>query len=78
MKQVGKYLKLGTNAGNIDLELPAKQGLDLNLHGERVDQSQFNGFNGDWDKDHVRGTVNGGGAPVDAGATSGNISVKFN
>lgn len=78
MKKVGKYLKLGTSAGNIDLELPAKQGLDLNLHGESVSQHQFNSFNGEWDKDHVHGTVNGGGASVDANANSGNINVKFN
>jgi DUF4097 and DUF4098 domain-containing protein YvlB len=77
MKQVGKYLRLGTSAGNIELELPAKQGLDLNLNAERVDQHQFNGFKGDWDERHVHGTVNGGGASVDANANSGNISVKF-
>lgn len=78
MIRVDKYLKLSTSAGNIDLVLPAKQGLDLNLHGERVSQHQFNGFNGDWDKDHVRGTVNGGGATVEAHASSGDVNVKFN
>lgn len=77
MKQVGKYMRLSTSSGDIDLELPAKQGLDLNLHGESVSQHQFNGFNGDWDKNHVRGTVNGGGASVDASA-NGDINVKFN
>jgi DUF4097 and DUF4098 domain-containing protein YvlB len=78
MKQVGKYLRLGTSAGNIELELPAKQGLDLDLNAERVDQHEFNGFKGDWDERHVHGTINGGGASVDANANSGNISVKFN
>jgi hypothetical protein len=77
MKQVGKYLKLDANSGNIELELPAKQGLTLNLRGDRVNQHQFNGFNGEWDKDHVRGTVNGGGPSVDANASSGNINVRF-
>jgi len=78
MKQVGKYLRLGTSAGNIELELPAKQGLDLNLNAERIDQHRFEGFKGDFDERHVHGTVNGGGASVDANANSGNISVKFN
>lgn len=77
MKHVGKYLRLSTSAGNIEVELPAKQGLDLDLRGDRVQQTQFSGFKGDWDKDHVHGTVNGGGAPVDASA-SGNVSVSFN
>ncbi|MDB5141473.1 MAG: hypothetical protein JWQ66_186 [Mucilaginibacter sp.] len=78
MKHVGKYLRLSSSAGDVNIELPAKQGLDLNLHGDAVNQHQFNGFNGEWDKDHVRGTVNGGGAPVSASASSGNINVKFN
>jgi hypothetical protein len=78
MKQVGKYLRLGTSAGNIELELPAKQGLDLNLNAERVDQHEFNGFKGTFDERHVHGTVNGGGASVDANANSGYIDVKFN
>ncbi|HVV56206.1 MAG TPA: DUF4097 family beta strand repeat-containing protein [Mucilaginibacter sp.] len=78
MKQVGKYLKLNTSAGNIDLQLPAKQGLDLNLRGDRVDETQFSDFKGQFDKDYVHGTVNGGGAPVDASASSGHINVRFN
>lgn len=78
MKQVGKFLRLGTSSGNIDLQLPAKQGLDLDLRGERVNQHQFNGFNGEWGKDHVKGTVNGGGNTVSASASNGDIDVKFN
>lgn len=78
MKQVGKYLRLGTSAGNIDLELPAKQGLDLDLNADRISQHQFEGFKGDFDERHVHGTVNGGGVSVDANANSGSIYVKFN
>jgi hypothetical protein len=78
MKQVGKYLRLGTSAGNIELELPAKQGLDLDLNAERVESHEFKGFNGTFDERHVHGTVNGGGASVDANANSGHINVSFN
>ncbi|MDB5133492.1 MAG: hypothetical protein JWP37_95 [Mucilaginibacter sp.] len=80
MKHVGKYLKLDANSGNIDLELPLKQGLDLNLKADRVNQHpwKISGFSGEWDKDHIKGTVNGGGIPVNANASSGNIDVKFN
>jgi hypothetical protein len=76
--KVGKYLKLNASSGDINMELPSKQGLSLNLKGDRVNQHQFSSFNGDWGKDHVRGTVNGGGASVSADASSGNINVKFN
>jgi hypothetical protein len=78
MIHVGKYVKLNSSAGDVDIELPAKQGLDLDMRGESVNQHQFNGFKGDWDKDHVRGTVNGGGATVSANANSGSVNVKFN
>jgi DUF4097 and DUF4098 domain-containing protein YvlB len=77
MEQVGKYLKLSASSGNVDIELPAKQGLDLDLSGERVDQHEFNGFKGDFDKHHVRGSINGGGALVEAHASSGDVNVTF-
>jgi DUF4097 and DUF4098 domain-containing protein YvlB len=69
IKQVGKYLKLGTSAGNIELELPLKQGLDLNINADRINQHPYNisDFTGDWDKNHIKGTVN-----------SGHINVSFN
>jgi DUF4097 and DUF4098 domain-containing protein YvlB len=78
MTHMGKYLKLHASAGNIDLELPSKQGLDLDLRGESINQHQFSGFKGDFDKHHVNGTINGGGIPVEASASSGDINVKFN
>jgi hypothetical protein len=80
INKVGKYLKLNTNSGNIELELPLKQGLNLDLRGERVNQhpSTISDFSGDWSKDHIKGTVNGGGIPVDAEASNGRLNVKFN
>jgi DUF4097 and DUF4098 domain-containing protein YvlB len=78
IKQVGKYVRLSTSAGNINLTLPAKQGLDLDLSGERVEQTEFHDFHGQFDKDHVKGSINGGGVSVDAHASSGHISVRFN
>jgi DUF4097 and DUF4098 domain-containing protein YvlB len=78
IKQVGKYLMLRTSAGDINVELPANQGLDLNLNAERIDQQQFPKFNGDWDSRHIKGTINGGGATVDASANSGSLNVHFN
>ncbi len=78
MEHVGKYLRLNSSAGDVDIELPAKQGFDLNLRGDRVNQHQFNGFHGEWNDNHVKGTVNGGGVPVDASASSGSVNVKFN
>jgi len=75
---VGKYAKLRSSAGNVDIELPTKQGLDLDLRGDHVNQHHFEGFHGEWNDDHVRGSVNGGGAGVTADANSGSVNVKFN
>jgi hypothetical protein len=78
MKQVGKYLKLNASAGNIDLELPSKQGLDLDMRADGINQTKVSSFSGKWDNEHIKGSVNGGGIPVSAYASSGNLSVKFN
>ncbi len=80
MIHVGKYLKLESSAGNINLELPLKQGLDLSIRGDRVNQHpwKLSDFTGEWNKDRIKGTVNGGGIPVSANASSGNVNVKFN
>jgi len=75
---VGKYARLRSSAGNVDIELPSKQGLDLDLRGDHVNQHHFEGFHGEWSDDHVKGSVNGGGAGVSADANSGSVNVKFN
>jgi DUF4097 and DUF4098 domain-containing protein YvlB len=78
MKAMGKFLKLSSSAGNIDIEIPGKQGLDLDLSGERISDNMLTNFTGTWDKKHVTGSVNGGGIPVEARASSGDIDVKVN
>jgi hypothetical protein len=77
MNHVGKYLKLNTSSGNIALKLPAKQGLDLNLNAEKINDEIASDFHGTWTKTNVNGSVNGGGAHVDVHANN-NIDVTFN
>lgn len=76
MKHVGKYLKLNASAGNIALKLPAKQGLDLDINAERISNVVANDFHGTWTKQNVSGSVNGGGAQVDAHSNN-NIDLSF-
>ncbi|MGZ3872760.1 MAG: DUF4097 family beta strand repeat-containing protein [Mucilaginibacter sp.] len=79
MTHVGKYLRLNASSGNVDIELPAKQGFDLDLRGQSVNhRPSAISFSGDWARSHVNGSVNGGGIPVDARASSGDVNVKFN
>lgn len=76
MKHVGKYLKVGSSAGNVRLLLPSQQGFDLNLTADRISDHIVSGFKGDWDERHVNGSVNGGGIPVEA-HSSNNIELKL-
>jgi hypothetical protein len=73
-----KYVRLHTSAGNIDIDLPAKTGFNLDLSGDGVNGSKaISGFTGQWESRHVNGTINGGGASIEAHA-NGEVNVKFN
>jgi DUF4097 and DUF4098 domain-containing protein YvlB len=74
---VGKYVKLDDSGGHIDLRLPAKQGLSLDLSANKINKPELSNFSGEWEKDHVHGTVNGGGAAVHVDA-SGHLDISFN
>ena len=74
----GKYVKLDVSGGHVDLRLPAKQGYDLNLSANRISKpDNLSIFSGEWEKDHVRGAINGGGIPVNVDA-SGHLDIIFN
>ena len=75
--RVGKFVKLDDSGGHVDLRLPSKQGLNLNLSANRINKPDLSGFSGEWEKDHVRGTLNGGGVPVNVDA-SGHLDISFN
>jgi hypothetical protein len=77
-KQVGKYVKLDVSSGHIDLILPEKQALNLDIRAGNITKGQLNNFNGDADKEHIRGSINGGGAVVRADAGSGRVNLSFN
>lgn len=75
--KLGKFVKLDDSGGHIDLTLPGKQGLDLNLSADRISSQSVSNFSGEWDKTHVKGTLNGGGIPVNVDA-SGRLEISFN
>lgn len=76
MTTIGKSIDLSTSAGNITLTLPAGKGLDLTLDAERIETSNIGTFNGSTSKEHMHGSVNGGGIPVHLDANSGRISLS--
>jgi DUF4097 and DUF4098 domain-containing protein YvlB len=75
--RLGKYVKLEVSGGHVDLKMPSNQGVSLNLSANRINSQSVSNFSGEWDKDHVKGTLNGGGIPVNVDA-SGHLDISFN
>jgi DUF4097 and DUF4098 domain-containing protein YvlB len=76
MKHVGKYVKVGSSAGNVRLELPSQQGFDLDMTGDRISNHIASTFKGDWNDRHVNGSVNGGGIPVEVHSNN-NVDLRI-
>jgi DUF4097 and DUF4098 domain-containing protein YvlB len=67
-----KELTLRTSDGDIDVTLPDKLGMDLDIKAESIDVP-FKNFTGKFDKTFVRGESNGGGIPVVLTTSGGNV-----
>ena len=76
MTSLGKYLKLETSAGGINVRMPMDKGMDLDLDANRVSVSSLSNFSGTQEKDRVKGKANGGGILVKMGANSGHITIN--
>lgn len=76
LTELGKYVKLSTSVGSVNVKMPLNKGLTLNLSGNRVNLPSLRGFDGDIQKDRVRGKLNGGGIPVDISASVGSVSIN--
>ncbi|MFD0765087.1 DUF4097 domain-containing protein [Mucilaginibacter lutimaris] len=77
MLRVGKYVKIDASSGHVDLQLPANQGVDVDLRGNRVNFSLNGKFEGNKEKERVNGKLNGGGSLVEVrGDGTVNVSSK--
>jgi hypothetical protein len=78
MLHVGKYVKIDANSGHVDLQLPASQGVDVDLRGNNVNFSMNGKFEGNKEKERVNGKLNGGGSLVEVrGDGTVNVSSKL-
>ncbi|MCE7065649.1 DUF4097 domain-containing protein [Dyadobacter sp. CY326] len=75
MNKLGEYVDLSSSAGSVRVTMPMDKGVDLNLKGNKVNIALKN-FDGQAEKDYVRGKMNGGGIPVTLSASSGSVSVN--
>ncbi|WP_184550325.1 hypothetical protein [Mucilaginibacter sp. FT3.2] len=60
---VGKYVKVDVS-GNVNISLPGKQGLNLDLRADRVEANFTSNFSGTKEKEKIDGKLNGGGPTV--------------
>lgn len=71
-----KYLRLKTSGGSITATVPSGLGLDLDLKGNRVNTKLVN-FNGEAEKDRIRGSMNGGGIEVYMATSGGSVELQY-
>jgi DUF4097 and DUF4098 domain-containing protein YvlB len=75
LSRLGEYVELSTSAGSVRVTMPLDKGVDLNLKGNRVSIPLKN-FDGQVEKNYVRGRMNGGGIPVTLSASAGSVYVN--
>ena len=78
IKALGKFVTISNSSGDIDLELPGSQGIDLKAYAHKVKTtSMMKSFKGDVDEKHIDGSLNGGGIPVRVDGGSGRVNLSF-
>jgi hypothetical protein len=74
--ELGKYLNINVTVGSLSIKLPMNKGLTLDCSASKIDSESLNNFSGQFDKKHIKGTLNGGGVPVKLVVNSGNLTMK--
>ena len=74
--QLKKELFASTGDGNIDITIPGKLGLDLDVRGESL-HIPLDNFSGRSDEKSIQGKTNGGGIPVKLSTSDGNIRLTY-
>jgi hypothetical protein len=77
IKELGEYVKLGTSAGNIALEIPKNKGVKLELYANKIKTDRLDNFSGNVEEEEINGTLHGGGALIKLKAGSGKISLAL-
>lgn len=77
ISELGKYVDLSDNSGDVTLTLPKGKGMNFDLRGESVHFEDVTNFHGNMDQHHASGSVNGGGVPVKVDGSSSSVHVSF-
>jgi hypothetical protein len=77
IKKLTGKLNLTNSSGNINLEIPGNQGMDLKFYAEKIHVSNLVNFSGTTDKTKMIGSLNGGGIPVTVHGNGGKIELRL-
>ncbi|MCH8496671.1 MAG: hypothetical protein LAT57_13715 [Balneolales bacterium] len=77
MLQIDNLVDLETVNGNISALLEMRQGINLNIEGQRVNLSQIRNFDGDIRQNRVTGDLEGGGPAIRMKTTVGRIDLDI-
>ena len=70
------FIDLRTSGGSITVFVPKNGGYDLDLDGNRV-RAELVNFQGEHEKDEVKGTMNGGGIRIKARTSGGSVRLNY-
>tara|TARA_R110002124_G_scaffold287092_2_gene470418 strand:- start:57 stop:1007 length:951 start_codon:yes stop_codon:yes gene_type:complete len=71
-----EFINLRTSGGSITVTVPEENGYDLDLNGSRV-RAELKNFTGEYEKDEIKGPVNGGGVKIKARTSGGSIRLNY-
>lgn len=70
------FIELRTSGGSITVYVPKDLGYDIDLGGNRV-RADLHNFQGEFDKNDMEGTMNGGGTKLRARTSGGSINLRY-
>lgn len=70
------FIDLRTSGGSITVAVPKGRGYDLDLDGNRV-RADLDNFQGEIEKDEVKGSLNGGGVRIKARTSGGSVRLNY-
>lgn len=71
-----EFVELRTSGGSISITVPKQNGYDLDLDGNRV-RADLENFKGNYEKDEISGTMNGGGTKISARTSGGSVTLRY-
>ena len=70
------FIELKTSGGSITITVPKDQGYEVDLDGNRV-RADLKNFSGKYEKDEIKGTLNGGGTRIFARTSGGSVTLRY-